>query len=246
MVTTLLVAVPTGVKIFSWVATMWMGKLRITTAFLFVISAIIIFLIGGLTGIPLGIVPTDLYLTDSYFIVAHFHGTLFGGFFLPLMAAIFYWFPKVSGRMLGERLGKWQWGLTSLGILLLMLPMFELGFNGMRRRVYSYDPIPGFQGLHIVTAIGGFLIFAGLVFLVVNLIRSSRKGALAVANPWNSKTLVWQVSSPPPEENFEKIPQITGTPYGYGINGWDHAIMNAEEIVESNKFGKVIKTRESR
>jgi len=222
MVTTMLVAVPTGVKVFAWVTTMWLGKLRITTAFLFVLSSIIVFLIGGLTGIPIGIVPVDLYLHDTYFVVGHFHATLFGGFLLPTMAAIYFWFPKASGRMMNERLGKTQWLLMTLGAASLILPMLGLGLEGMRRRVETYPANLGYQPLHIATAVGGFLIFTGLVVMVVNIVRSLRRGAPAGNNPWNSRTLEWQVSSPPPEENFIQVPQVIGAPYGYGQDGYEH------------------------
>ena len=176
MVTTLLVAVPTGVKMFAWTATMWMGKLRFATPFLFILSSILVFLIGGLTGIPVGIVPTDLYLTDTYFVVAHFHGTLFGGFLLPVMAGIYYWFPKVTGKKMSEGLGKLQWALMTPGTLLILLPIFQLGFEGMRRRVSEYVPNLGFQSLHIVSLVGAVLVFIGLIILIINIIRSARHG----------------------------------------------------------------------
>jgi cytochrome c oxidase subunit I len=226
MVTTLLVAVPTGIKLFAWTATMWMGKIRISTAFLFVLSAIVIFLVGGLTGIPLGIVPVDLYLHDTYFVVGHFHGTLFGGFLLPLMAAIYFWFPKVSGRLLSEKLGKIHWLLMTLGVLLLMFPMLLLGLEGMRRRVYDYASGLGFQQLHIATAVGGFLVFASLVIMIYNIVHSLRRGRAAGSNPWDSRTLEWQVSSPPPEDNFKNPPQVIGRPYGYGEKGSVHAVID--------------------
>ncbi len=231
MVTTLLVAIPTGVKVFAWVATMWMGRIRITTALLFVLSSIIVFLIGGLTGVPLGIVPVDLYLHDTYWVVGHFHGTLFGGFLLPFMAAIYFWFPKVTGRLLSERLGKIQWFAMTLGASLLILPMLALGLEGMRRRVFDYPPGLEFQQLHIATAIGGFLIFTGLVILAYNLVASLKRGAAAGPNPWNSRTLEWQTSSPPPEDNFTEIPRVVGNPYGYSAEGSEHAV-----------FGKVNKS----
>jgi cytochrome c oxidase subunit 1 len=222
MITTLLVAVPTGVKIFAWTATLWMGKIRYKTALLFALSAIVVFLIGGLTGIPLGIVPADLYLHDSYFVVGHFHGTLFGGFLLPIMAAIYFWFPKVSGKLLSEKLGRLQWALMTVGVIVFILPMLGLGLEGMRRRTADYLN-PDFRWLHIVTAVGGFLIFAGLVVLAINLVRSLRRGAQAGPNPWRSRTLEWQTSSPPPEDNFAEIPEVVGMPYGYGVKGSQHA-----------------------
>jgi cytochrome c oxidase subunit 1 len=231
MVTTLLVAVPTGVKLFAWTATVFMGKLNINTPFLFAVSSAVVFLIGGLTGIPVGIVPADLYLTDTYFVVAHFHGTLFGGFLLPAMAAIYYWFPKVTGKMMSEKLGKIQWALMFTASLLIILPVFQLGFGGMRRRVDDYAPGLGFEPLHIATLIGVSLMFIGVVFLAVNLIRSARRGKTAGDNPWNARTLEWQVSSPPPEENFEEPPQVLAPPYGYGEKEEDsrHAVLHPSQ-----------------
>jgi cytochrome c oxidase subunit 1 len=228
MVTTLLVAVPTGIKVFAWVTTMWMGKIRLATPLLFVISSVVIFLIGGLTGIPLGIVPVDLYLHDTYWVVGHFHAMVFGGFLLPLMAAIYYWFPKVSGKMMSETLGKVQWLLMSVGALLLALPMLGLGLEGMRRRVIAYPPGLDVQPLHLTTALGGFLVFTGIVILVVNLVRGARRGEPAGNNPWGAKTLEWQIPSPPPEENFDRIPTVVDYPFGYGTEGSVHAIMEPQ------------------
>jgi cytochrome c oxidase subunit I len=225
MITTLLVAVPTGVKVFAWVATTWMGKMRLITPMLFVLSAIVLFLIGGLTGVPLGVVPIDLYLHDTYWVVGHFHSMFFGGFLLPVMAAIYYWFPKVSGKMLGERLGKIQWLLMTLGGFMLVIPMLGLGIEGMRRRIADYELGMGFQPMHIATAVGGFLVFSGLVILVYNLVLSSRRGAAAGNNPWNSRTLEWMVSSPPPENNFGEIPKVLDSPHLHGVEGSIHAVV---------------------
>jgi cytochrome c oxidase subunit I len=208
MITTLLVAVPTGVKFFAWAATIWMSKICLQAPLLFALSAIVLFLIGGLTGIPLGIVPVDLYLHDSYFVVGHFHATLFGGFLMPVMASIYYWFPKVSGRMLREGLGKIQWALMTTGMLLLVVPMLGLGLEGMRRRITSYPLVLHLQQLHIATAVGGFLVFAGLVILVYNIVVSYRKGKEAGNNPWNSSSLEWQTTSPPPEHDFAVMPKF--------------------------------------
>jgi cytochrome c oxidase subunit I len=234
MITTLLVAVPTGIKVFAWTATLWMGKIRLNSSMLFILSSIVVFLIGGLTGIPLGIVPVDLYLHDSYFVVGHFHATLFGGFLLPFMAAICFWFPKVSGKMLSEKLGKSQWAAMTSGALLLILPMMGLGLEGMRRRVADYL-VPDMRWLHILTAVGGFLVFAGLVLLAVNIVRSLRRGEPSGPNPWNSRTLEWQTSSPPPEDNFEQIPEVVGSPYGYGIAGSQHAIVEKTKTPEAGR-----------
>ncbi len=224
MVTTLLVAVPTGVKMFAWVATMWMGRIRITTPLLFVLSAIIVFLIGGLTGIPLGVVPTDLYLHDTYFVVGHFHAMLFGGFLLPTMAAVYFWYPKVTGRMLSERLGRQQWVAVTLGVLLLVIPLLGLGLLGQRRRVADYALGLGMQPLQIMTAVGGLLVLTGVIIMLVNIVRSMKHGEVAGANPWGGRSLEWQTSSPPPEHNFAEIPEVVGQPDVYGVPGETYAV----------------------
>ena len=223
MFTTLLVAVPTGVKIFSWLATMWRGKIRLDTPMLFVLSVIPVFVVGGISGVVQGIVPADLYLTDSYFIVAHLHSTLFGGFVFPMSAAVFYWFPKVTGRFLSERLGKIQWAVLTAGFFITYMPMFWMGLNGMRRRVADYPP--SFQLEQDFTSFGGFMIGLAFTLFFINIIRSLRHGKNASTNPWQSQTLEWQIASPPPEDNFAVAPQIVGSPYGYGIPGSRHAIM---------------------
>jgi cytochrome c oxidase subunit 1 len=151
------------------------------------------------------------------------------------MAGIYYWFPKVSGRLLSEKLGKIHWLLMTLGALLLMFPMLLLGLEGMRRRVFDYAPGLGFQQLHIATAVGGFLIFASLVILVCNFVISLKRGKVAGSNPWEARTLEWQVPSPPPEENFEEIPQVVGSPYGYGIEGSKHAIFTGADAIKEPK-----------
>ncbi|MEK7848294.1 MAG: cbb3-type cytochrome c oxidase subunit I [Chloroflexota bacterium] len=225
MFTTLLVAVPTGVKIFSWLATMWLGKIHLDTPMLFALTAIAVFLIGGITGVPQGIVPVDLYITDTYWVMSHFHHTLFGGFVFPAMAAIYFWFPKVTGRRLREGLGKVHWGLMTAGFFITYEPMFWLGLNGMRRRTADYDPSLGLGTMNLIATIGGFLIGAAMLLFFINLIWGLWRGAPAPANPWRSRTLEWQVSSPPPEENFATAPQVVGSPYGYGIPGSVHAIL---------------------
>jgi cytochrome c oxidase subunit 1 len=235
MITTLLVAVPTGVKVFAWVATMWMGKIRLNTPLLFIFSAVVLFLIGGLTGIPLGIVPVDLYLHDTYWVVGHFHSMFFGGFLLPVMAAIYYWFPKVSGRMLREGLGKIQWLLMTLGMFLLVIPMLGLGLEGMRRRIANYGLALHFQQLHITTAVGGFLVFAGLVVLAYNLVVSFKRGTTAGDNPWGARTLEWMVSSPPPENNYAEIPEVLDRPHLHGVSGSLHARMGRKRDTESEQ-----------
>ena len=223
MVTTLLVAVPTGVKVFAWVATTWMAKMRLQTPLLFVFSAVIFFLVGGLTGVPLGIVPVDLYLHDTYWVVGHFHAMFFGGFLMPVMAAIYYWFPKVTGRMLSERIGKRQWLLMTVGMSLLVVPLLGLGLEGLRRRVSDYAFTMHFQALHVAAAVGAFMVFGGLVLLGRNMVRSLKSGAVAGDNPWGARTLEWLVSSPPPEHNFDEIPEVLDRPHMHGVAGSVHA-----------------------
>ncbi|MFQ5925283.1 MAG: cbb3-type cytochrome c oxidase subunit I [Dehalococcoidia bacterium] len=225
MVTTVLIAVPTGIKMFAWLSTMWRGKLQLATPLLFALTAIAVFLVGGLTGVVNAIVPADLLVHDSYWVVGHFHHTLFGAFVFPMMAAFYYWFPKVTGRHLSERWGKLHWGLMSGGFFITYLPMFWLGLNGMRRRIGDYDPSLGLEPMNLVVTIGGFIIAVGLLVFVYNLVVSAWRGVPAVANPWRARTLEWQVSSPPPEENFAQVPQVVGFPYDYGALGSVHALL---------------------
>ncbi|MDP2659818.1 MAG: cbb3-type cytochrome c oxidase subunit I [Dehalococcoidia bacterium] len=229
MFTTLLVAVPTGVKIFSWLATIWRGKIRLATPFLFALTAIVTFLIGGLTGVVQGIVPADLHITDTYWIVAHFHHTLFGGFVFPLMAAIYYWFPKVTGRLLREGLGKVHWLMMTVGFFLLYEPMFVVGLDGMRRRVYDYEASQGFQVWNIVSAVGGFVVAISLMVMLLNIFVTLRSGIRAPENPWRARTLEWQVASPPPEDNFAVLPEVRDDPYGYGVPGSVHAVVSGAQ-----------------
>jgi len=151
------------------------------------------------------------------------------------MAGIYYWFPKISGRMLSEKLGKIQWGLMTAGVCLLMFPMLGLGIEGMRRRVFDYAPGSDLRALHIATAVGGFLVFSAIVILIVNIVRGLKKGAAAGNNPWESRTLEWQTSSPPPEDNFVKIPRVMGNPYGYGVKGSEHSTYDESTAGEGSK-----------
>ena len=215
MVTTMLVAVPTGVKVFAWVATIWGGKIRFSVPFIFVCAGIVLFLLGGLAGIVLATVPTDLYVHDTYFVVAHFHALLFGGFLFPLMAAFYYWFPKVTGKFLNEKRGRIQWWLMTSGAFTFVIPMFLLGLEGMRRRVAYYNPATISQSFQIASGIGGFLIGLGILVFFVNIYLGLRNGEKAGINPWEGRTLEWTVSSPPPENNFAQLPESIGDPYDY-------------------------------
>jgi len=229
MYTTMLVAVPTGVKFFSWLGTVWRGKLFFPTPMLFVLASIAVFLIGGLTGPPLATVPTDLHLHDSYFVVGHFHATMFGGFVFPFFAALYYWFPKVTGRMYNERLGQIHFALQTTGFYIMSLTMARTGLLGMRRRIADYDPAMNIQNLHILMTLAGFAIFIGVLIGVYNLVVSARRGEVAVMNPWGSRSPEWQIPSPVPEHNYEEPFEVVGNPYDYGLPGTAYVRMNGHE-----------------
>jgi cytochrome c oxidase subunit 1 len=219
MYSTLLVAVPTGVKFFSWVATMWEGKMSFETPMLFVLGAISIFLLGGLSGPPNGVVSTDLHLQDTYWIVGHFHATMFGGFVFPFFAAIYYWFPKITGRMYNERLGKLHFFLMLPAFYVQSLGQMQVGLLGMRRRIADYDPTLGITFTQQLVTIAGFIIGVSVLIAFYNLITSLRRGEVAVANPWRSRSPEWQIASPAPAHNYEQPFEVVGEPYDYGLAG---------------------------
>jgi cytochrome c oxidase subunit 1 len=219
MFTTLLVAVPTGVKFFSWVATIWQGKLTFPTPMLFVMGSLSVFLIGGLSGPPNGIVTTDLFLHDTYWIVGHFHATMFGGFVFPFFAALYYWFPKVTGRMYNEKLGKLHFWLMTPAFWFQSLGQMYVGLHGMRRRIVDYDAALGIGGGQMVVTIAGFAIALSVLIMLYNLFRSARRGAVAETNPWRSRSPEWQIPSPIPEVSYAQPFQVVGDPYDYGLPG---------------------------
>jgi cytochrome c oxidase subunit 1 len=222
---TLLVAVPTGVKFFSWVGTLWRGKIDLSTPMLFVLGAIVVFLFGGLTGPPNGTVATDLHLHDSYWIVGHFHNTMFGGFVYPFFAAIYYWYPKVTGRRMNETLGKLHFWLMTPSFWVLTFGMFWIGLRGMRRRIGDYDPAQGFASTHMVITIAAFLIGLSVLIFVVNLLLSARRGPVATGNVWRSRSPEWQVPSPMPAHNYDRPFAVVGDPYDYGLPGSSYVAM---------------------
>ena len=217
MMATLLVAIPTGVKFFSWVGTIWQGKLIFPTPMLFVLGAISVFLIGGLTGPILGTIPTNMPLHDSYWIVGHFHATMFGGFVFPFFAALYYWFPKVSGRMYNERLGKLHFWLMTPAFWVMSLGQMRIGLMGMRRRIADYDPALGVQDTQFLITLAGLVIGWSVLIMVYNLVSSARSAELAGPNPWGSRSPEWQIPSPAPEINYERPPVVVGEPYDYGL-----------------------------
>jgi cytochrome c oxidase subunit 1 len=219
MYSTLLVAVPTGVKFFSWLGTLWRGKIVYPVPMLFVLAGIVVFLLGGLTGPPNATVATDLHLTDTYFIVGHFHDTMFGGYIFPFFAAIYYWFPKMTGRRLNEKMGKLQFWLMAPTFIILSLFMMRVGLLGMRRRIADYDPALGFQNYQIAMTIAGFLIALGVLVFFINVYRTLKNGEVATGNIWNSRSPEWQVPSPMPVHNYDKPFEVVGEPYDYGLPG---------------------------
>jgi len=206
--TTMLIAVPTGVKIFNWIATMWGGQIRFTTAMLFAVGFIGMFIIGGLSGVTHAAPPADLQQTDTYYVVAHIHYVLFGGTMLGLFAGMYYWWPKMTGRRLSEALGKWHFALTFVGMNLAFFPMHFSGLLGMPRRVYTYPAELGVAQLNLVSTIGAFLIGVSMLVFMWNLWRSRTKGEPAGDDPWGGATLEWTIPSPPPPHNFDVIPTV--------------------------------------
>lgn len=217
MMATLLVAIPTGIKFFSWVGTMWGGKLTFPTPMLFVLGAISVFLIGGLTGPILATVPSNMALHDSYWVVGHFHATMFGGFVFPFFAALYYWFPKVTGRMYSEKLGRWHFWLMTPGFWLMSLGQMRIGLMGMRRRIADYDPALGVETTQFLITIAGLVIAWSVFIMLYNLIRSARKAEVVERNPWHSRSPEWQIPSPVPEMNYDHPPVVVGDPYDYGL-----------------------------
>ena len=222
MYSTLLVAIPTGVKFFSWVATIWRGKISFPTPMLYTLGAIVIFLFGGLTGPPNATVSTNLHLHDTYFIVGHFHNTMFGGFMFPLIAAIYYWFPKVTGKKYNELFGKISFFLMFPAFILMMGGQLVVGLLGMRRRIADYDPALHFDNTHMLITISGFVIALAMLITVINLFVSAKKGKAAGMNPWHSRSLEWQIPSPPPLHNYDEPIEVLGNPYDYGLEGAEY------------------------
>jgi cytochrome c oxidase subunit 1 len=207
-ITTAIIAVPTGVKIFNWMATMHGGDIRFTTAMLFAVAGVMNFVIGGLSGVTHAIVPADYQQTDTYYIVAHFHYVLFGGAVMGIFSGIYYWWPKVFGRMLGEKLGKLNFWLVVIGLTLTFGPMHILGLQGMIRRTYTYPASLGLTFWNQVASVGAFTIAIGVLVFVVNAIATTRHPKGALADPWDGRTLEWSIPSPPPVHNFDDIPVV--------------------------------------
>lgn len=227
MATTMLIAVPTGIKIFSWCATLWGGKIELNSAMLFAMGFLSSFLIGGLTGVMVASAPFDLHVHDTYFIVGHFHYVLFGGSGLALFAGFYHWFPKMTGKMINENLGRLHFALTFIGLNVTFMPMHQLGLMGMNRRIALYDV--QFEPLNLLSTAGAYILaFSSIPFLLA-VFWSLAYGEEAGRNPWRALTLEWQTSSPPIIENFEEEPILWAGPYEYGIDSEEDS---EEETVE--------------
>jgi cytochrome c oxidase subunit 1 len=222
MITTAIIAVPTGIKIFSWLATLWRGVLHLDTPMLFALGFLTMFTLGGISGVMLAMVPFDIHVSQTYFIVAHIHYVLFGGSLFTIFAGVYYWFPKMTGRMFDDRLGKLHFWLTFIFFNLTFGPMHFIGLQGMPRRVYSYSS--QFGGWNLFISISAFILGLSTLVFLWNMVASWRYGPRASGNPWRALTLEWQVSSPPPIFNFDTIPTVVGGPYEYGVPGAVHGV----------------------
>jgi cytochrome c oxidase subunit 1 len=208
-VTTMLIAIPTGVKIFNWIFTMWGGNLRFTVAMKYAISLVGLFVIGGISGVMHASPPADLQQTDTYFIVAHFHYVLVAGSMMGLSGGIYYYFPKITGRLLSEKIGNWQFWLTFIGVNLTFMPMHWSGLYGMPRRVYTYDAGQGWEIYNLLATIGAIIQAVAALVGLYNILKSRKSGEIAGNDPWGGGTLEWSIPSPPPEYNFAVIPTVT-------------------------------------
>jgi cytochrome c oxidase subunit 1 len=204
-----------------------------TTPMLFSLGFIFTFVIGGLSGVMVAVVPFDVSITHSYFIVAHFHYVLFGGSVLGIYAAMYHWFPKVTGRMYNEKLGRWHFWLTFIGMNATFFPMHYQGLMGMPRRVADYDP--QFAWSNMLVTVSSFVLAASTMIFIYNLIHSARHGRAAGANPWGGLTLEWALSSPPPTFNFPAVPRVVGGPYSYGDDGAKHFVIPEPEPVKKEE-----------
>src|SRR6201986_1435372 len=208
MLSSFLIGIPTGVKIFNWIATLWLGSLVMTASLYFAVGFIAIFIIGGITGIFLAVFPVDWQLNDTYFVVAHFHYVLMGGAVFTIFCGLYYWFPKITGRMLDEGIGKLSFWLMFIGFNATFFVQHALGLSGMPRRIYTYQPGLGWSTYNLISTIGAFILGFGLLVTILNVARSLHNGRIAGPDPWKGNTLEGFTSSPPPVNNFDEIPRV--------------------------------------
>ncbi len=211
---TFLVAIPSAIKVFNWVGTLYKGSIQIGTPFLYAMAFIFLFSVGGLTGLMQGALSINLRVHGTYFIVGHFHYVMFGGTAFAFFGSLHYWFPKMFGRMYNAKVANMAWAILFIGLNTLYFPMFILGWEGMPRRYYDY--LPEFQTGNVISTVGSWILISGVLLMLGNLLMALLKGRHAEPNPWGGTTLEWTVSSPPPLENFEVTPVVTGGPYAYG------------------------------
>jgi cytochrome c oxidase subunit I len=211
MISSMVIAVPTGIKIFNWIATTWRGNVQFDTAMLFALGFIALFTMGGLSGIFVAAFPVDWQVNDTYYIVAHFHYVLFGGSMMGLFGGLYYWWPKMFGRMLDERLGKWHFWLTFVGFNLTFLPQHMLGLLGMVRRIYTYQHGGLWETYNLISTIGSGIMALGMLVFLANIVRGHmlRLGVRAPNDPWLGDTLEWYTASPPPAFNFDTVPYVS-------------------------------------
>jgi cytochrome c oxidase subunit 1 len=209
-ITTMLIAVPTGVKIFNWIGTMWRGSIDLRTPMLMAIGFVALFIVGGLSGVSHAVSPSDFQQQDTYYIVAHIHYVLFGGAIFGIFAGIYYWYPKITGKMYHETMGKIHFWLMFVGMNLTFFPMHYAGLNGMPRRIYTYAEGFGWEGMNLLATIGYFVIFISVLIFMHNFVRSARRGQPSGHDPWDAPTLEWSISSPPPVYNFAEVPLVRG------------------------------------
>jgi cytochrome c oxidase subunit I len=208
MLSSFLIGVPTGVKIFNWIATLWRGSIVMTTSLYFAVGFIAIFVVGGITGIFLAVFPVDWQLNDTYFVVAHFHYVLMGGSVFTVFCGVYYWFPKITGRLLDESLGKLSFWFMFIGFNATFFVQHALGLSGMPRRIFTYQPGLGWSTYNLISTIGSFILGVGVLMTIINVARSLKLGKIAGPDPWKGNTLEWFTSSPPPANNFDEIPRV--------------------------------------
>ena len=208
-ITTMLIAVPTGIKIFNWIGTLWKGSIEFTTAMMFALGFVALFIVGGLSGVSHAVSPSDFQQQDTYYVVAHLHYVLFGGSIFGIFAGIYYWYPKITGKMLSESLGKLNFWLLFIGMNLTFFPMHFVGMNGMPRRIYTYSAEFGWEYMNQLSSLGYIVLFIGFVLFLIN-IWQTRSSRFVSHDPWDAPGLEWSIASPPPPYNFAEIPQVEG------------------------------------